>query len=138
MDVNIYKHSQYNTIMEKQTYEKSILLEVIGDTVENRIIDFLIEGRGLDYSKKDIAEGCDISRPTVYKVLPRLIKESIVKEQRMIGRIALYALNLTNERVKALVRLEETLLKDSMNSMTGEKINSIARAKSYLPAPAAV
>ena len=47
--------------------EGSILLGTIGDTLENRVIDFLIEGRGLDYSKTDIADGCEISRPTVYK-----------------------------------------------------------------------
>ncbi len=40
--------------------EKSMLLETIGDTTENRMIDFLIEGKGISYSKKDIAEGCDI------------------------------------------------------------------------------
>ncbi len=95
-----------------------MLLEVIGDAVENRIIDFLIEGRGLDYSKKDIADGCGISRPTLYKVLPRLVKKGVVKSTRTIGRVRLYSLNAENEKVKALLKLEEFLLKKSLDEVS--------------------
>ncbi len=101
--------------------EKSMLLDVIGDTIENRIIDFLIEGRGMDYAKKDIADNCNISRPTLYKVLPRLIKKGVVKSTRTIGRVQLYAINTENEKVKALLKLEEILLKQSFDD-AAEKI----------------
>ena len=94
-----------------------MLLEVIGNTVENRIIDFLIEGRGLDYTKKDIADGCEISRPTLYKVFPKLVKEGIIKPTRTIGRVQLYTLNTENEKVKALLKLEEFLLKKSFEEI---------------------
>jgi Fe2+ or Zn2+ uptake regulation protein len=97
--------------------EKSMLLEVIGDTIENRIIDFLIEGKGYDYTKKDIADGCEISRPTLYKVLPRLIKDGIVRPTRAIGRVQLYSLNIENEKVKALLKLEEFLLKKAFEEV---------------------
>ncbi len=97
--------------------EESILLETIGDTIENRIIDFLIEGQGLDYSKKDIADGCEISRPSVYKILPKLLKEGVIKVSRKIGRITLYTLNPDNEKVKALLKLEEILLKESFETV---------------------
>lgn len=97
------------------SYEKSMLLEVIGDSPENRIIDFLIEGRGIDYSKTDIAEGCALSRPTIYKILPKLQEEGIVKESRRMGRITLYQINEQNERVKVLIKLDEILLKESFN-----------------------
>lgn len=101
--------------------EKSLLLEVIGDTIENRIIDLLIEGRGLDYTKKDIADNCRISRPTLYKIFPKLIKEKIVKPTRIIGRIQLYSLNTENEKVKALLKLEEFLLKKSFEEVEGKQ-----------------
>ena len=97
--------------------EKSMLLEVIGATIENRIIDFLIEGKGLDYTKKDIADACEISRPTLYKAFPRLLKEGIIKPTRVIGRIQLYTLNTGNEKIKALLKLEEILLKTSFAEM---------------------
>ena len=48
--------------------DKSMLLEVIGDSIENKVIDFFIDGIGLDYTKKDIADNCGISRPTLYKI----------------------------------------------------------------------
>ena len=98
-----------------------MLLEVIGDAIENRIIDLLIEGKGLDYSKKDIADGCGISRPTVYKILPMLVKKGVVKKTRAIGRIQLYSINTENEKVRALLKLEEFLLKRSFEEAT-EKV----------------
>ncbi|MBI3412733.1 MAG: helix-turn-helix transcriptional regulator [Candidatus Aenigmarchaeota archaeon] len=98
--------------------KKSILLETIGDTIENRILDFFIEGKGLDYSKKDIADNCKISRPTVYKMLPKLEKEGLVKATRNIGRIQLYSLNEKNEKIKALIGLEGILLKKSFEDVS--------------------
>jgi len=92
---------------------KSMLLEVIGDTIINRIIDFLIEGKGIDYTKTDIANNCKISRPTLYKVFPILVKQKIIKSTRTIGRVKLYTLNTNNPRVQALMKLEELLLKQS-------------------------
>lgn len=99
-----------------------MLLEVIGDTTENRIIDFLIEGKGLDYTKKDIADNCEISRPTLYKVFPKLVKQGITKPTRTIGRVQLYSLNTENEKVKALLKLEEFLLKKSFEELEQHKV----------------
>ncbi len=107
--------------------EKSILLETIGDSIENRIIDFLIEGRGITYSKKDIADGCEISRPTLYKILPHLVTEGVVKIVRKIGRITLYTLNEENEKVKSLLSLEKILLQKSFESIE-HKAGALAHA----------
>ena len=98
-------------------YEKSMLLEVLGDSVENRIIDFLMEGRGISYSKTDIAGGCEISRPTVYKVLPRMTKNGVISFERKLGTISLYKINEQNEKIKALFKLEEILLKESFEQI---------------------
>lgn len=103
--------------------DKSILLEVIGDAIENRIVDFLIEGRGIDYTKKDIADNCSISRPTLYKIFPYLVKEGIIKPTRTIGRVQLYTLNVENDKVKALIKLEEFLLKKSFDFNEQNKIS---------------
>ena len=94
-----------------------MLLGIVGDRIENRIIDFLIEGIGIDYSKKDIANNCDISRSTLYKILPALVKSKMVKATRKIGRSQLYSLNTENEKVKALLKLEEFLLTRSFEDI---------------------
>lgn len=93
--------------------EKIMLLEVIGDTPGNKVIDFLIEGMGISYTKKDIAAGAGISRPTLYKIFPTLGKQGVIKAAGMVGRIKLYALNGENARVKALIALEGIMLRDS-------------------------
>ncbi|MBI4214627.1 hypothetical protein HY546_01400 [archaeon] len=100
--------------------EKSMLLEVIGDSTENRVVDFLIGGKGLDYSKKDIADGCGMSRPTLYKALPLLLGRGVVKSTRNIGRIKLFTLNTENEKVKALLKLETFLLNQSFEDISGK------------------
>src|SRR3990167_10953371 len=97
--------------------EKSMLLEIVGDSIENRVIDFLIEGVGIDYTKKDIADNCGISRPTLYKIFPKLVKQKIIKPTRTVGRVQLYSLNTENEKVKALLKLEEFLLKKSFEEI---------------------
>ena len=102
--------------------ENSMLLNTIGDTTENRVIDFLIDGIGMDYSKKDISDGCEISRPTVYKVLPKMLKEGTIKKTRTLGRSALYALNKENKKVQYLLKLEEILLKTSFEELQPVKI----------------
>ncbi len=97
--------------------DKSVFLETIGDSIENRILDFLIEGRGITYSKKDVAEGCEISRPTLYKILPKLVKEGVVKIGNTVGRITLYTLNEKSEKAKALLALETILLQKSFEGV---------------------
>ncbi len=93
--------------------EKSMLLEVIGDTPMNRVIDFLIEGMGINYTKSDIAEGAGISRPTLYKIFSSLEKQGVIKMAGTAGRISLYTLNTESAKIKALIGLEEILLKES-------------------------
>jgi DNA-binding transcriptional ArsR family regulator len=115
----------YNTLTKRRTEKmaeaKSMLLEVIGDTPENRTIDFLLEGKGIDYSITDIAEGCGVSRPTIYKILPKLVKEKVVLATRKIGNITLYRLDEQNEKVRALMKLEEILLKKSFDQVEGKE-----------------
>ena len=105
--------------------DKSMLLETIGDSIENKVIDFLIEGRGIDYTKKDIADGCGISRPTLYKIIPKLMNAQVVKPTRVIGRVQLYSLNMQNNKVKALLKLEGFLLKKSFE-IDVEKVKAVA------------
>nr|WP_304765266.1 helix-turn-helix domain-containing protein [Candidatus Burarchaeum sp.] len=115
--------------MTETTMEKSILLSTIGDTPANRIADFFIEGRGIDYTKTDVANACGISRPTAYKLMAVLAKDGFVKKTRTIGRAVLYTLNLENTRVKALMKLETLLLAQSFEEVGAKpKIRTAASA----------
>ncbi len=102
--------------------EKSVFLEVLGDSHEMRIIDFLIEHRWSDYTKTEIAKWCEVSRPTLYKIWPHLEKNGIIKPTRKFSRATLYKLNEDNELVKALVEVDRVILKKIFNEVGQEKI----------------
>lgn len=62
--------------------QKSVMIELFGKTPELRILDFLIENNIFDFTKTEIAEGSDISRPTLYKVWEKLVKTGLVVKTR--------------------------------------------------------
>jgi len=94
--------------MNKET-ETSVLIEYLGNHPIIRIIDFLIENRLFDYSKKQIAENAGIGKVTLFKYWERLEEIEIVKVSRKFGKTKLYKLNEENEVVKRLIELELAL-----------------------------
>lgn len=90
--------------------EKTIFRETLGDTPVIRVLDFLIEGRGLDYSLSDIAENSNIGWTTLHRIWGKLLKNGIVKPTREIGRAKLFKLNEDDPAVKELVKLYDALL----------------------------
>ncbi len=52
--------------------EKSLLLQLTGDMPLFRIVDFLVDKKGMDFTKKDIAEGAQIARASLFNYWPEL------------------------------------------------------------------
>ena len=73
--------------------EKSLLLSLTGDMPLFRIIDFLLDNKGMDFSKKAIAEGAEISRASLFNYWEEIEKHGIVKVTRIFGKTKLYTLN---------------------------------------------
>lgn len=90
---------------------KSVLIEFFGNNPLIRIMDFLIENKGLDYSKQEIAEGAKISRTTLYKFWDKIEKMSLVKETRRFANARLFVLDEENLIVKRILRLELDLIR---------------------------
>jgi len=90
--------------------EKTIFVKALGDSPVIRVLDFLIEGRDLDYSLTDIAENSGIGWTTLHRIWNNLEKLVIVKQTRIIGQAKLYKLNQENPSVKQLIKLYDTLL----------------------------
>jgi len=88
----------------------TIFREALGDSPVIRVLDFLIEGRGLDYSLTDIAENANIGWTTLHRIWDKLLKLGIVKPTREIGRAKLFKLNEENVAVKQLIKVYDTLL----------------------------
>lgn len=90
--------------------ETTIFIEALGNSPVIKVLDFLIEGRGLDYSLTDIAENANIGWTTLHRIWNNLLRLNIVAPTRKIGRAKLFKLNEKNPAVKELIKLYDTLL----------------------------
>ena len=89
---------------------ETLFRKVLGDTPKIRVLEFFIEGRELDYSLTDIAEGAEIGRTTLFRIFEDLINAKIIIPTRQIGNAKLYKLNLENPLVKRLVEIFDEII----------------------------
>jgi len=101
--------------------EKSLLLNLTGDLPLFKIIDFLLDNKGMDFSKTDIAEGAEISRASLFNYWEELDKHNIVKVTRSFGKTKLYTLNSKNPVTQKIIELEKTLIAEAMNKASKKK-----------------
>ena len=97
------------------TMEETIFTKAIGNTPKIKVLEFLIEGRELDYSISDIAEGARIGRTTLFRIWEDLIGLGIIKHTRDIGNAKLYRLNVENPFVKRMIGLFDALVIEPLN-----------------------
>lgn len=95
--------------------ERSLLIKFLGENPVFKIIDFLIENKGLDMSKKQIIEGAEISRAVLFKYWRQLEEQEIVLVKRQFGKTKLYILNSKNPIVKKLLELESVLIEKALD-----------------------
>lgn len=84
---------------------ETLFRNALGDTSKIRVLEFLIEGRELDYSISDIAEGAEIGRTTLFRIFDDLTRNKIIVPTREIGNAKLFKLNMNNVFVKRLVEI---------------------------------
>ena len=90
--------------------EKSLLIKFLGENPLFKIVDFLIENKGIDMTKKEIIEGAEISRAALFKYWRQLEEQEIVLVTRKFGKTKLYTLNSKSLIVKKLLELESVLI----------------------------
>lgn len=89
---------------------ESIFLKVFGmKSPVLKILDFLMDNPGSDYSKTEIAQGADLSRGTLFAIWPKLEHFELVIMTREVGRSRMYKLNKKNSVVKKLVELDDAV-----------------------------
>lgn len=74
-----------------------------------KILEFLIENKIFDYSKKQIAEEIDLSKVTFLKHFKKLEELGLVKVTRKFGKAKLYTLNESNTFSKRFIELTLSL-----------------------------
>mgnify|MGYP000442141731 CR=1 FL=1 len=89
---------------------KSIFIEMFGDSSVIRVLDYLLTERELDFSITDLAENAGIGRATLYRIWDKLVKNKLIMHTRDIGKAKLYKLNTGNLFVKKLIEIDDMLV----------------------------
>ena len=93
---------------------ESLFLGLTGKMPLFLIIDFLVENKGMDYTKTDIENGAGISRASLFNYWPELERHGVVKVTRRFGKTKLYILNVKNPITKRILDLEKTLIRQAL------------------------
>lgn len=104
--------------------EKSLLTKFLGENPAFKIVDFLIENKGMELTKKDIIEGSGISRASLFNFWPQIEEQEIVTITRKFGKTKLYTLNSKNQIIKKLLELESVLIGKALDKRQLIKIAS--------------
>jgi len=102
--------------------EKSLLLNLTGDLPLFKIVDFLLDNKGMDFSKTDIAKGAEISRASLFNYWAELERHGIVKTTRSFGKTKLYTLNNKNPVTQKIIELEKTLIAEALEKANKKEI----------------
>jgi len=70
-----------------------------GDTIHNRILEYMLENQDLDFAVGDMAKELGISKPKAYEVIKYFEQKGYVEKSRIVGKTQLYKLNKENKRV---------------------------------------
>jgi DNA-binding transcriptional ArsR family regulator len=87
----------------------SLLVRALGRSPKLRILDYLLDYKLNDFTKKEIIEALGMSKLTFYKYFKDLEDLGLVTVSRKIGRASLYKVNLENPMVKMLIEYEAKL-----------------------------
>jgi|SRR3989344_9523351 len=94
---------------------KSLFLKQFGDTPQLRVLDFLIDNYNFDFPMTEIARESNVSYNSLKIFFPYLIKSRIIVKMRRIGKSDYYKLNLENQFVKNLMKLDWSLVEESIS-----------------------
>lgn len=94
--------------------DKSLFLKHMGSTPQLRIVDFFLDNKGSDYSKKEIIEYAGISKSTFYKIWDDFMQFGILKPTRRYGKAQLYSLNDESPILQKFKELDHELCNQAM------------------------
>jgi len=118
---------KYEYIILLYTMEsKSVFVEYFGDYPLIRVLDFLILGRGMDYSMTEICKNSSVGWTAFSEIWPSLEKKDIVTFTRKIGNAKLYKLNTKNPWVIELLRMDKVITKLETKKALSNKQEVIA------------
>jgi len=106
----------------KRKEDKSLFLEHFGDTPQLRVFDFLIGNYFFDYPMTEIARESNISYNSIVVFFDRWVKKGILIKTRKVGKSDYYKLNIENNFVGDIMRLNWRLVKSDLGLTEESKI----------------
>ena len=101
--------------------EKSLLLQLTGDMPLFKLLDFLVEHKGLEFTKTEIIEGADVSRASLFNYWDELEKYTIVTVTRQEGKTKYYTLNSKSLIAQRILDLEKALISEALEKNARKK-----------------
>ena len=95
----------------KKKENKSFFLMQFGDTPQLRVLDFLIGNHFFDFPMTEIARESNVSYNSIVTFFQYFINSEIIIKTRKVGKSDYYKLNLENNFVKDLIKLDWNLTK---------------------------
>lgn len=102
--------------------EKSLLLQLVGELPLFKIMDFLIDNKGIDFTKEQIADGAGLSRASVFSYWHELEMRGIVRATRKEGKTSYCTLHSVNPTIQKILDLEVALISQAMDAVAQEKV----------------
>ncbi|MCX6709691.1 MAG: hypothetical protein NTV63_01910 [Candidatus Woesearchaeota archaeon] len=115
--------------------ERGAFCETYGNTISNRILEYLMENEELDFAVGDMAKELKISRPKSYEIIRGFEKKAYVKRSRIVGKTQLYLLNKENSRIKLFLKDFKECLRIVTEEYSEEALcenTNIDRDKNYV------
>ena len=112
-----------------KTKDISVLVEYFGEHPIVKIMDFLIENKLFDYSKKQIMEDVGISKATLFKYFAKLEGAGIVKVSRKFGKTKLYRINTDSPIIKRMIDLGLALANEESRKIVEKELKIPVKLK---------
>jgi len=93
----------------------SIFLKLEGNTVRNRIWNFLVVHSEFDYPMKDIAKFSNVSYTALKEIWKEFINRDIVTHTRNVGKAKMYKLNRENQQVEKFINYYWSVVDSEVN-----------------------
>lgn len=84
--------------------ELGAFCKIYGNTIDNHILQYLLENQDIDFAVGDMANELGISRPKAYQVVANFEKKNYVIRSRVIGKTQLFILNKENKIVQLFLK----------------------------------
>lgn len=94
------------------------LVDILGDTPTNKVLDFFLINQYWDYSLSQISDETGVNFKTLQELIPKLTKKGLLIKTRRVGKADLYAFNRDNI---VAVQLDKYLLSVSLSKHNDKK-----------------